>query len=31
MEQVRHAIMQDAFTEFAEEFYRKTGDTYPRF
>ncbi len=31
MEQVRHAIMQDAFTEFAEEFYRKTGNTYPRF
>ncbi len=31
MERIRHAIMQDAFTEFAEEFYRKTGDTYPRF
>ncbi|MBR5899845.1 MAG: tRNA guanosine(34) transglycosylase Tgt [Clostridia bacterium] len=31
MAKVRDAIMQDAFTEFAEEFYAKTGDTYPRF
>ena len=31
MKQVREAIMQDSFTEFAEEFYRKTGDTYPKF
>ncbi len=31
MKQVREAIMQDSFTEFAEEFYRKTGDTYPIF
>ena len=31
MKQVREAIMQDSFTEFAEEFYKKTGDTYPRF
>lgn len=31
MKQVREAIKQDAFTEFAEEFYRKTGDTYPKF
>ena len=28
MKQVRQAIMQDSFSEFAEEFYRKTGDTY---
>lgn len=31
MQQIRDAIMQDSFTEFAEEFYAKTGDTYPRF
>ena len=31
MRQVREAILQDSFTEFREEFYRKTGDTYPRF
>ncbi|MBQ3116523.1 MAG: tRNA guanosine(34) transglycosylase Tgt [Clostridia bacterium] len=31
MEQIRHAIMQDSFSEFCEEFYRKTGDTYPKF
>ena len=31
MKQVREAIMQDSFTEFAEEFYKKTGDTYPKF
>lgn len=30
MKKVREAIMQDAFTEFAEEFYAKTGDTYPK-
>ena len=31
MAQVREAIMQDSFTEFAKEFYAKTGDTYPKF
>ena len=31
MEQVRNAIMQDSFSEFCVEFYRKTGDTYPKF
>lgn len=31
MKQVREAIMQDSFIEFAEEFYKKTGDTYPKF
>jgi queuine tRNA-ribosyltransferase len=31
MKQVREAIMQDSFIEFANEFYRKTGDTYPKF
>lgn len=31
MIQVRDAIRQDSFTEFAEEFYAKTGNTYPTF
>lgn len=31
MKQIRNAIMQDSFTEFAQEFYRKTGDTYKKF
>lgn len=31
MKDIREAIMQDSFTEFAEEFYAKTGETYPRF
>ena len=31
MKKAREAILQDSFTEFAEEFYRKTGDTYPKF
>ncbi len=31
MKQVRESILQDSFSEFREEFYRKTGDTYPRF
>lgn len=31
MSQVRDAIRQDSFTEFAEEFYEKTGNTYQRF
>ena len=30
MEQIRHAIMQDAFSDFAQEFYKKTGETYPK-
>ena len=31
MKQVRESILQDSFSEFREEFYRKTGKTYPRF
>ena len=31
MEKVREAIMADCYLEFVEEFYRKTGVTYPRF
>ena len=31
MADIREAIMQDSFVEFREEFYKKTGDTYPRF
>lgn len=31
MRDVRNAILQDSFSEFAEEFYKKTGDTYPKF
>ena len=31
MSKVREAILQDSFIEFAEEFYKKTGDTYPKF
>ena len=31
MKKAREAILQDSFTEFAEEFYRKTGYTYPKF
>lgn len=31
MSQVRDAIRQDSFTEFAEEFYEQTGNTYQRF
>ena len=30
MHDIRQAILQDAFTEFREEFYAKTGDTYKR-
>lgn len=28
MKRAREAILQDSFSEFAEEFYKKTGDTY---
>ena len=28
MAKMRDAILQDSFTEFANEFYAKTGDTY---
>lgn len=31
MEDVRKAIMQDSFSEFREEFYKKTGNTYKRY
>ncbi|MBQ3597325.1 MAG: tRNA guanosine(34) transglycosylase Tgt [Clostridia bacterium] len=31
MERIREAIMHDSFSEFAEEFYAKTGDTYKRY
>lgn len=29
MRDIRNAILEDSFTEFAEEFYEKTGKTYP--
>ena len=31
MADIRQAIMQDAFSEFREEFYKKTGETYIRY
>ena len=31
MREIRNAILEDSFTEYAEEFYKKTGDTYPKF
>ena len=31
MEDIRKAIMQDAFSEFVEEFYKKTSNTYKRY
>ncbi len=31
MARMREAILQDSFTEFVEEFYAKTGDTYKRY
>ncbi len=31
MADIREAIMQDSFSEFREEFYKKTGETYKRF
>ena len=31
MARAREAILQDSFSEFAIEFYAKTGDTYPKF
>ncbi len=31
MARMREAILQDGFTEFVEEFYAKTGDTYKRY
>ena len=31
MSKIREAILNDGFTEFCDEFYRKTGDTYKRF
>ncbi|MBE7081159.1 MAG: tRNA guanosine(34) transglycosylase Tgt [Clostridiales bacterium] len=30
MHNMREAILQDSFTEFREEFYAKTGKTYPK-
>ncbi len=30
MRKVREAILQDSFSEFAEEFYAKTGNIYPK-
>lgn len=29
MRDIRNAILEDSFTEFAKEFYEKTGKTYP--
>jgi queuine tRNA-ribosyltransferase len=31
MAKMREAILQDSFSEFVEEFYAKTGDTYKRY
>ena len=31
MARMREAILQDSFSEFVEEFYAKTGDTYRRY
>ncbi len=31
MTRMREAILQDSFSEFVEEFYAKTGDTYKRY
>ncbi len=31
MKDIRNAILQDSFTEFAMEFYKKTGDTYKQY
>ena len=31
MKNIREAIMGDYFTDFIEEFYKKTGDTYKRY
>ena len=31
MARMRQAILQDSFSEFVEEFYAKTGDTYRRY
>ena len=31
MRKIRQAILQDSFSEFRQEFYLKTGDTYPKF
>ena len=30
MREMREAILQDSFTEFRQEFYKKTGNTYPK-
>jgi queuine tRNA-ribosyltransferase len=30
MRRIREAILQDSFSEFREEFYAKTGNTYPK-
>lgn len=30
MQKAREAILADAYSEFVEEFYAKTGDTYPK-
>ena len=31
MREIRNAILEGSFTEYAEDFYKRTGDTYPRF
>ena len=31
MVEMRQAILQDSFSEFREEFYKKTGETYKKF
>ena len=30
MHNMREAILQDSFSEFRQEFYAKTGNTYPK-
>lgn len=30
MREMREAILQDSFTEFRQDFYKKTGNTYPK-
>ena len=31
MREIRNSILEGSFTEYAEDFYKRTGDTYPRF
>ena len=31
MREIRNAILEGSFTEYAEDFYKRTGDAYPKF